>query len=156
MGLNAAILDYHVDASKPMGISMEIQLSAAEDGLAAIRYLRSHADEYGIPTDKIAIGGMFDFEFSEQAKQALNDPIRNIHPDYPPMSVFQTHADDPRHALNFCYELACNGGPYELYTFEEGPHGGSLYDGKHEDSPYFPHTARWASLALEWLEDKGF
>lgn len=57
MGLNAAILDYHVDASKPMGISMEIQLSAAEDGLAAIRYLRSHADEYGIPTDKIAIGG---------------------------------------------------------------------------------------------------
>ena len=131
MGLNAAILDYHVDASKPMGISMEIQLSAAEDGLAAI-------------------------EFSEQAKQALNDPIRNIHPDYPPMSVFQTHADDPRHALNFCYELACNGGPYELYTFEEGPHGGALYDGKHEDSPYFPHTARWASLALEWLEDKGF
>ena len=68
----------------------------------------------------------------------------------------QTHADDPRHALNFCYELACNGGPYELYTFEEGPHGGALYDGKHEDSPYFPHTARWASLALEWLEDKGF
>lgn len=207
-GLNAAILDYHVDASKPMGTSMEIQLSAAEDGLAAIRYLRSHADEYGIPTDKIAIGGfsaggilsaraavkfdygnpaardpmlrvssrpdaalilygamsqsdihnggLFDFDFSEQAKRALNDPIRNIHPDCPPMFVFQTHADDPRHALNFCYELACNGVPYELHTFEEGPHGGALYDGKHEDSPYFPHTARWASLALEWLEDKGF
>ena len=156
MGLNAAILDYHVDASKPMGISMEIQLSAAEDGLAAIRYLRSHADEYGIPTDKIAIGGMFDFEFSEQAKQALNDPIRNIHPDYPPMSVFQTHADDPRHALKFCYEFVFYWGTNEIYTFEEGPHGGALYDGKHEDSPYFPHTARWASLALEWLEDKGF
>ena len=59
----------------------------------------------------------------------------------------QTHADGPRHALNFCYELACNGVPYELHTFEEGPHSGALYDGKHEDSLFF-HIQ---PVGLPWL-----
>ena len=72
------------------------------------------------------------------------------------MFVFQTHKDDPRYALLFCYELACHGVPYEIHTFEEGPHGGGLYDGKTEDSPLFEHTAQWAMLASSWLKEKGF
>lgn len=101
-------------------------------------------------------GGLFGFDFKAQAEACLYDPIRNIRTDSPPMFVFQTHKDDPRHALLFCYELACKGVPYELHTFEDGPHGGGLYDGKCEDSPYFGHTMQWALLAAEWLEEKGF
>lgn len=206
-GMNTAILDYHVDIENSS--SMEVRISAGEDGLAAVRYLRANADELGILSDKIAIGGfsaggilsaiaatkfdygdssaadpvlrvssrpdavlilygaisssgiqgqngLFSFSYAVQAERAKTDPLRNIHPDCPPMFIFQTHADDPRHALTFCYELACNGVPYEIHTFEEGPHGGALYDGKCDDSPYFGHTSRWATLAAEWLENKGF
>lgn len=63
--------------------------------------------------------------------------------------------EDPRHALQFCYQLACYGVPYEIHTFEEGPHGGGLYNGK-DNTPDIPHTARWAMLAAEWLAGKGF
>ena len=206
-GINTAILDYHVDPTKPMGQSVEVQISAGKDGLAAVRYLRAHADELGILPGKIAIGGFsaggmisaftatqFDYGKPEskdellavssrpdaalilygamshsglgsgvgqydcelQAELCRYDAIRNIRSDCPPMFVFQTHKDDPRHALQFCYELACKGVPYEIHTFEDGPHGGALYDGKCEDSPLFKHTAQWAPLAAEWLEGKGF
>ena len=207
-GINVAILDYHVDPNTPMGQSADIQISAGEDGRAAIRYLRANAEEFGILPDKIAIGGfsaggmlsgyaatqfdygnpdaqcalektssrpdaslilygamsgsgitnggLFGFSCEEQAKRCKYDPIRNIKSDCPPMFVFQTHKDDPRHALMFCMELANYGVPYEIHTFEEGPHGGALYDGADEDTPDFPHTAKWAPLAAEWLETRGF
>ncbi len=206
-GINAAILDYHVDPQSPMGKNEDIRLSAGEDGLAAVRFARAHSHELGILPDKIAIGGfsaggmisamaatMFDQEDKNtvgplrgtssrpdaalilygamsqtgigssvgqydpklQAQKCRIDPIRNIKSDCPPMFVFQTHKDDPRHALLFCYELACYGVPYEIHTFEDGPHGGGLYDGKTEDFPLFEHTARWAPLAVSWLKQKGF
>ena len=207
-GINVAILDYHVDPAKQKDSDkLDVRISAGEDGLAAIRYLRLHADELGICPDKIAIGGfsaggmlsayaatqisygnpqavdaaervssrpdaalilygamsdsgiqdsgMFAFDFKEQAERCKYDPVRNIHSDCPPMFVFQTHKDDPRHALLFCYELAGRGVPYELHTFGEGPHGGALYNGE-DETPLFKHTSRWAPLAAEWLEEQGF
>lgn len=206
-GMNAAILDYHVNAGKGLGADMDTQREAGLDGLEAVRYLRVHAKELGILPDKIGIGGFsaggmvtsmaatqFDYGdpqaadpqaqvssrpdaalilygamsnsgvgggvgsycCEEQAERCKFDAIRNIRSDCPPMFVFQTHKDDPRHALQFCYELASRGVPYEIHTFEEGPHGGGLYDGACEDSPSFPHTSRWAELAAEWLVGKGF
>lgn len=83
------------------------------------------------------------------------DNVRNIRVDCPPMFVFQTHEDDPRVALNFCMELAVHGVPYEIHTFEKGPHGGGLYNGK-DETPDEPHTAMWAALAADWLKSKGF
>ena len=57
-GINVAILDYHVDPAKQKDSDkLDVRISAGEDGLAAIRYLRLHADELGICPDKIAIGG---------------------------------------------------------------------------------------------------
>ncbi len=204
-GMNAAILDYHVHSSLEEG--KDAAAEAGQDGLAAIRYLRAHADELGIDPEHIAIGGFsaggmltsyvatnFDygnpkaeceegkassrpdaalvlygaFSFSgmkggpgvydpeEQQKAAKNDPIRNIRFDGPPTFVFQTHKDDPRNALNYCMELANKGVPYEIHTFEGGPHGGALYDGKDPDSPLYPHTSLWADIAEDWLENKGF
>ncbi len=49
-GLNAAILDYRVRPYDP-------QTCAVADGLRAVRYVRAHAEEWGIPADRIAIGG---------------------------------------------------------------------------------------------------
>ena len=71
------------------------------------------------------------------------------------MFVFQTHADDPRIVLNFCMELAMHGVPYEIHTFERGPHGGGLYNGK-DETPDEPHTALWGSIAADWLKTRGF
>lgn len=167
-GINVAILDYHVDPAKQKDSDkLDVRISAGEDGLAAIRYLRLHADELGICPDKIAIGGFSaggmlsayaatQFSYGNpQAERCKYDPVRNIHSDCPPMFVFQTHKDDPRHALLFCYELAGRGVPYELHTFGEGPHGGALYNGE-DENPLFKHTSRWAPLAAEWLEEQGF
>lgn len=99
-----------------------------------------------------APGGMTREAIAEAAKI---DIVRNIRTDSPPMFVFQTHEDDPRIALNFCMELAVHGVPYEIHTFEEGPHGGGLYNGK-DDTPDIPHTAMWARLAADWLLHKGY
>lgn len=214
-GFNVALLDYHVADLKHLGgdplafenASMEAMRDAAEDGKAAVRYLRANAKQLGIPEDKIAIGGFsaggmisaltscwYDlgdlnaekledrvssrpdatlvlygafnittgdwgpgqFDAARQARKSKVDPVRQIHADCPPMFVFQTHADDPHICLQFCMELANYGVPYELHTFEQGPHGGALFDGKFEGTPLIPHTARWAELAAEWLEGKGF
>lgn len=83
------------------------------------------------------------------------DNIRNIRVDCPPMFVFQTHEDDPRIALNFCYELAVHGVPYEIHIFESGIHGGGLYNGR-DETPDVLHTAMWADIAADWLLCKGF
>ena len=204
-GINAAILDYHVNSGIAEG--MDARQEAGEDGLAAIRYLRAHAEELGIDPDHIAIGGFsaggmttsyvathFDYgdpeapcaegkvssrpdaalvlygafsssglkggpgvyDPAEQQKIAQSDPIRNLRFDGPPTFVFQTHKDDPRNALTYCMELANRGIPYEIHTFEDGPHGAALYDGKDPDSPYFPHTVMWAEIAADWLKNRGF
>ena len=83
------------------------------------------------------------------------DNVRNIRVDCPPMFVFQTHEDDPRIGLNFCMELAVHGVPFEIHTFEDGPHGGGLYNGK-DETPDVPHTALWAEIAADWLVRRGF
>lgn len=92
----------------------------------------------------------------EQIQQAnALDNVRNIRVDCPPMFVFQTHGDDPRIALNFCMELAVHGVPYEIHTFEDGPHGGGMYNGL-EETPDEPHTALWPMIAADWLLHKGY
>ena len=58
-GLNVAVLDYTVagENSQIPAEEISIQLEAGKEALAAVRYLRSHADELGIMPDKIAVGG---------------------------------------------------------------------------------------------------
>lgn len=97
-------------------------------------------------------GGMTPKEIAEANHL---DTVRNIRVDSPPMFVFQTHEDDPRIALNFCMELAVHGVPYEIHTFENGAHGGGLYNGQ-DETPDVPHTALWASIAADWLKCRGF
>ena len=95
----------------------------------------------------------------DAAKQNLRtrfDNILNLHAKCPPFFIFQTHEDDPRFAMNFGKALADYGIPFEVHTFANGGHGGGLFDGGGDDSPLEPHTARWAELAAEWLEELKF
>ena len=199
-GLNAAILDYHVDRD---GGGDEVLIEAGEDGLEAVRQLRAHADELGIMGDHIAIGGFsaggmtsgyaathFDagdpargiapsrpdaalilygsmsragirenvgtYDPAEQRRRAALDIAGSISEDTPPMFLFQTHKDDPRHALQLGFALASRGVPFEIHTFEQGDHGWGLYDGGDPDSPLVPHTKLWGEIAADWLVMRGF
>lgn len=164
---NAAALGIRADRIAVGGFSaggMTSQLAAtrydAGDPGAAdpLRRVSSRPDAvlllYGAFSGTTSVGGL-NYDAAAQNKLAQNDPIRNIRCDCPPAFIFQTHEDDPRNALLFALELAHRGIPYEVHTFAAGPHGGALYNGE-EETPDFPHTARWAGLAAEWLEDQGF
>ncbi|MBO5503902.1 MAG: hypothetical protein J5969_05420 [Lachnospiraceae bacterium] len=72
------------------------------------------------------------------------------------MFLFQTHKDDPRHALQLGFALASRGVPFEIHTFEQGDHGWGLYDGGDPDSPLVPHTKLWGEIAADWLVMRGF
>lgn len=56
-GINTAILDYHVTNADPDKDRFQTKRFAMEDGIAAVRYCRYHAEELNIREDKIAIGG---------------------------------------------------------------------------------------------------
>ena len=96
------------------------------------------------------------YDIKRQNDAARFDNLLNLHSKCPPFFVFQTHKDDPRFSMNLGKALADHGIPFEVHTFANGGHGGGLYDGGSEDAPLQAHTARWAELAAEWLEDLGF
>ena len=110
---------------------------------------------YGAFSDTTSLG-MLGYVPAKQNELARYDPIRNIGMDFPPTFIFQTNQDDPRNALTFAMELAARGIPHEVHSFISGPHGAGLYNGCDEDTPYFPHTAMWAQLAANWLDEQGF
>jgi len=96
------------------------------------------------------------YDAAKQNAAARFSNILNLNAKCPPFFIFQTHKDDPRFAMTFGKALADFGIPFEVHTFTNGGHGGGLYDGGVEDAPLQPHTARWAELAAEWLEELGF
>ncbi len=100
--------------------------------------------------------GVGNYDPEAQKRRAKVDIAGNITVDTPPMFLFQTHKDDPRHALQLAYELASHGVPYEIHTFEQGDHGWGLYDGGDSDSPLVPHTRLWGEIAADWLIMRGF
>ncbi len=108
-----------------------------------------------------AFGGMdapqsgLGFDNEKQNRMAQMNNVKNLRHDCPPFFVFQTHRDDPSLAMKWGLECAERGIPFVVHTFRDGAHGGALYDGRFETED-LPHTARWAELAAEWLEDYGF
>jgi len=96
------------------------------------------------------------YDAAKQNASTRFDNLLNLNAKCPPFFIFQTHKDDPRFAMTFGKALADYGIPFEVHTFANGGHGGGLYDGGVEDAPLQPHTARWAELAAEWLEDMKF
>lgn len=110
---------------------------------------------YGAMSFSTAIRDM-GYDREKQNESTRFDNLLNLHSKCPPFFIFQTNMDDPRFAMTFGKSLADYGVPFEVHTFANGGHGGGLYDGGVPDAPSYPHTARWAGLAAEWLEDLGF
>lgn len=101
-------------------------------------------------------GSGLGFDWKGENARAALCPERNIRLDSPPFFLFETHGDDPMGILEYGRALAEKAIPFVIHTFPGGPHGGGLFDGGSPDSPAFPHTAKWAELAVDWLEDLGF
>ena len=96
------------------------------------------------------------FDFAAAHRSAETDYILHLPVDVPPMFLAQTDADYPGNILDMGRAYLERGVPFEVHLFHGGPHGGGLYDGKHEDAPDFHHTAHWAQLAAEWFGMQGF
>jgi acetyl esterase/lipase len=95
-------------------------------------------------------------DYRAQQKISAESAGHNLKAGAPPFFIWQTAADDPRHACNFASALAARGIPFELHIFPEGPHGCGLADGKHRFAPYCRGTVRWSRMAYEFLENCGF
>lgn len=111
---------------------------------------------YGASTPASAGGSMLGYDAATQKEKAALSPEKNLKPDSPPYFMFQTAADHPSGMLTMAAELSGRGIPFVMHLFRDGPHGGGLYDGKSADSSAFPHTAKWAELAADWLHDLDF
>ncbi len=91
------------------------------------------------------------FDLAAQQAAARYAPEKNIGENTPPFFLFETLDDDPRGILRMGQELADRGILCELHLFPTGKHGQGLYDGNHPSAPLNPHTAKWSSLAVDWL-----
>lgn len=111
---------------------------------------------YGAPAYTTTLAGYHQYNMKEQHRVSDVDFIRNIRSDCPPVFIFQTNEDDPRHALSLAWELASRGLPHEVHTFSRGNHGGGLFNGCDAYTPNIPHTAQWSDLALGWLDELSF
>lgn len=111
---------------------------------------------YGAPAYTTTLAGYQQYNAATLRTASQTDLIRNLKPDCPPIFIFQTNEDDPRHALSLAWEMASRGLQHEVHTFRSGRHGGGLYDGGDANTPHIPHTAQWAELAVGWLRELGF
>jgi len=141
---------------------------AVTDGLEAVKYVRSHADEYGIDANKIGImgfsaggtvSGSVAQTYSQDSKPNFVAPIYaycsamlgdSVPDDAPPM--FQALAsDDPIANGNpdFYEKWRDAGKSVELHCFYSGGHGfGMRKPGNPSD--------KWADLFYYWLVNQGF
>lgn len=99
--------------------------------------------------------GALGYDREAQNQLARLSPDQNVPFDAPPFFLFQTAQDDPRHCLKLGMALADRGIPFEVHLFKAGKHGQALYDGQN-GTENIAHTAKWSSLACEWLIEYGF
>jgi acetyl esterase/lipase len=82
-------------------------------------------------------------------------PEANVTPDTPPMFIWQTNSDDPRHSFALGAALQQANVKFEMHLFPQGEHGMSLADGENDLSLNIPHVAKWAEMCAEWLTEIG-
>ena len=145
-GILTALAATHFDYGNPEAEDPIERISSRPD--AALLF-------YGAMARAAVMRSGLSYDIEAQREAAKYDPLKCMRSDAPPFFIFQTHADDPRFAMNFGKELADRGIPFEVHTFHGGRHGQGLYDGSY-GMENVPHTAHWAELAVEWLEDQGF
>jgi acetyl esterase/lipase len=148
------------------------------DGLRAMRYVRAHAADYGISSDRIGVIGFSagaelqgDAFYNGMAEgdPAAADPVdrvsaranfsaliyggRNFRNPAaaPPTFLFNTLEDAGHLNVEVAMMNALRGAgvPVEAHFYQVGPHGTSM-------SPGDPELGQWPDLMIGWLEAGGF
>lgn len=180
-GITAFILKYRLmpftaealkEQNKPGGkyaslIAPYVKFAVA-DGLEAVKYVRSHAKEYGIDANKIGImgfsaggtvSGSVAQTYNKESRPDFVAPIYAYCPamfgdavpdDAPPM--FQALASDDSIAngnADFYKKWRDAGKSVELHCFYSGGHGFGMQT---LDKP----SDQWVGLFYDWLNNQGF
>ena len=179
-GFNAFILHYTViekSVGSPQTDEDHVLDRSLEDAVAAMRYLRSHADELHIIPDQIATvgfsaGGNLAARLGIMTQDKPNamvfgygaftteGPVRGmptlydkIGPDTPPSFLFSCRYDTfvpPDRAMRFAMALQENDVPFEVHIFAYGEHGISLatdVTGNVNDE-----VAAWHGMSVKFLK----
>ena len=149
-GMVTSLLLIHFDVGDPKSVDPVERVSCRPD--ATFQMYGSFRNSPGVGGQGVGLG----FDYAAVRRSAETDFILHLPMDVPPMFLAQTDADYPGNVLDMGKAYLERGVPFEVHLFHGGPHGGGLYDGKHEDAPAFPHTAHWAELAAEWFVMQGF
>lgn len=143
---------------------------ATEDAKNAVRYVREHAAEYGIDSDRVGIMGFsaggaitasVAHTYDAASRPAFAAPIYAayswalkgpVQPDAPPVFVVAATDDQLRLGPQSVeiYQTWYNAGkPAELHMFVKGGHGFGV---KKQNLP----TDHWIDLFFDWLRVQGF
>ena len=85
--------------------------------------------------------------------------VKQIDENTPPMFLWNTSQDEmvlPVNSLHIAEALSRNHVPYELHTFERGPHGLSTADeiSAIGETQLIPEVAAWTELVRRWLANR--
>ena len=143
---------------------------AIDDGLAAVKYVRQHASEFGVSPDRVGIIGFsaggavttgVAFKYSPEGRPAFVAPIypggelfrdATVPQDAPPMFIAAASDDQlglAPVAVGFYYKWLQAHKSVELHMYAKGGHGFGM--GKHG----LP-TDHWIDRFAEWMEMQGW
>lgn len=143
---------------------------AMADGLAAMRYVRSHVADYGIDPNRIGIMGFSAggtvtgsvvYNYTAESKPNFAAPIylqyewvprSSVPEDAPP--IFMLAATDDQlglapHSVQLYSDWNTAGKSAELHLYAQGGHGFGM---RTQNLP----SDRWIDLFIDWLNVKGF
>jgi acetyl esterase/lipase len=144
-GYLSGLCAVHCDAGDPHHADPVERYSCRPDAVVLCYGART---EIGFP------GGFRDNPFADpnRRERFYFDTICHITPDMPPVFLWQTISDDPRHAFAFGSAMAAAGVPCEIHCFDAGFHGVGLADGNNDGDFRDEHLMKWADLAVSWLK----
>ena len=143
---------------------------AIDDGLAAVKYVRQHAAEYGVSPDRVGIIGFsaggavttgVALKYSPEGRPAFVAPIYPggelfkdavVPADAPPMFIVAASDDNlglAPVAVGFYYRWLTAKKSAELHMYAKGGHGFGM-------RPHGLPTDHWIDRFAEWLEMEGW
>ena len=160
---------YTSDQAKFQQIMKSAVPLAFADGLAAVRYVREHASEWGVSPDRVGItgfsagGGVTDevaFHYAPEGRPAFVAPIYEggftpdaaVPPDAPPMFIAAATDDTlglaPASVAVYQAWVGAHKSA-ELHMYAKGGHGFGMHK---QNAP----TDHWIEAFSDWLQFEGF
>ena len=143
-GYLSALCAVHNDSGNPAAEDPVERFSCRPDAMVLC---------YGARTELAFPGGfgVNPFADPQRKERFFFDPVNHITPETPPVFLWQTISDDPRHAFTFASAMTAAGVNCEVHCFDAGFHGVGLADGNNDGDFRDEHLMKWADLAISWL-----